>query len=224
MPTVDLPGSRSMRIDSACSARHRSSASPVILLYLTPASGLNSNVVTTGPGMNLHDRAFDRELAALFLEQPRALHQLALVDLPLGLRRIEQRHRRQREAAHPALDRRARRRRRSRRAAATASRRARARGARRGDGGRLGGLTAAGRQVAPRSRARPRPPRRGRFALLPRGARRRNGRCAASAGRGRRRCFFVCLAITSRRSASRRRSSRHARNDAKPRLDRPMPP
>ena len=50
MPTVDLPGIRSMSTDSACIARLRSSASPVTLLYLTPASGLNSNVVTTGPG------------------------------------------------------------------------------------------------------------------------------------------------------------------------------
>ena len=50
MPTVDLPGMRSMRTDSACIARHRSSARPVTLLYFTPASGLNSNVVTTGPG------------------------------------------------------------------------------------------------------------------------------------------------------------------------------
>ena len=37
--------------------------------------------------MDLHDAAFDRELAALLLEQPRAVHQLALVDLALGLRR-----------------------------------------------------------------------------------------------------------------------------------------
>src|SRR5881409_3613677 len=50
MPTVDLPGMRSMRTDSACMARQRSSASPVTLEYLTPASGLNSYVVTTGPG------------------------------------------------------------------------------------------------------------------------------------------------------------------------------
>ncbi len=42
MPTVDFPGMRSIRTDSACIARQRSSASPVILLYLTPASGLNS--------------------------------------------------------------------------------------------------------------------------------------------------------------------------------------
>src|SRR5205823_4362545 len=32
-----------------------------------------------GAWMDLHDRAFDRELAALLFEQPRALHQLALV-------------------------------------------------------------------------------------------------------------------------------------------------
>ena len=42
IPTVDLPGMRSMSTDSACMARQRSSASPVILLYFTPASGLNS--------------------------------------------------------------------------------------------------------------------------------------------------------------------------------------
>ena len=41
---------RSMSTDSACIARQRSSARLVILLYFTPASGLNSNVVTTGPG------------------------------------------------------------------------------------------------------------------------------------------------------------------------------
>ncbi len=39
-----------MRTDSALSARLRSSVMPVILEYLTPASGLNSKVVTTGPG------------------------------------------------------------------------------------------------------------------------------------------------------------------------------
>ena len=55
------------------------------------------------PGMDLDDRALDGELAALLLEQPRRFHQLALVDLALGLRRIEQRRRRQRVAAQPAL-------------------------------------------------------------------------------------------------------------------------
>ena len=38
-------------MDSARRARHRSSASPVMRLYLIPASGLNSKVVTTGPGL-----------------------------------------------------------------------------------------------------------------------------------------------------------------------------
>ena len=51
MPTVGFPGMRSMMIDSACSPRQRSSVSPVMRLYLMPASGLNSNVVTTGPGL-----------------------------------------------------------------------------------------------------------------------------------------------------------------------------
>ncbi len=51
---------RSIRIDSACSARQRSSASPVMRLYLMPASGLNSNVVTTGPGIDLRDAAAPR--------------------------------------------------------------------------------------------------------------------------------------------------------------------
>jgi hypothetical protein len=49
--------------------------------------------------VNLRDLALHRELAALVLELPRGLHQLALVDLPLDLRRIQQRRRRQREGA-----------------------------------------------------------------------------------------------------------------------------
>ena len=42
---------RSIRMLSAFSARQRSSVSPVRRVYLIPASGLNSNVVTTGPGL-----------------------------------------------------------------------------------------------------------------------------------------------------------------------------
>ncbi len=49
--------------------------------------------------VNLCDRAFDGELAALLLEQARAFHQLAFVDLALGFRRVEQRQRRNRECA-----------------------------------------------------------------------------------------------------------------------------
>ena len=42
---------RSIRMLSALSARHRSSVRLVMRLYLMPASGLNSKVVTTGPGL-----------------------------------------------------------------------------------------------------------------------------------------------------------------------------
>ena len=51
MPTVLLPGMRSTRMLSARSARQRSSVRPMMRLYLMPASGLNSKVVTTGPGL-----------------------------------------------------------------------------------------------------------------------------------------------------------------------------
>ena len=51
IPTVGLPGIRSIKIDSACRPRHKSSVSVVMREYFTPASGLNSNVVTTGPGL-----------------------------------------------------------------------------------------------------------------------------------------------------------------------------
>ena len=57
-------------------------------------------------GMDLDHRSFDRELAALFFQETRAVHQFALVDLALGLRRIEQRERRQRIVALPAFGRR----------------------------------------------------------------------------------------------------------------------
>ena len=42
MPTVDLPGMRSISTDSAFIASDRSSERPVILLYFTPASGFSS--------------------------------------------------------------------------------------------------------------------------------------------------------------------------------------
>ena len=62
-----------------------------------------------GTGMDLHDAALDGELAALLLEEPGAVHELALVDLALGLRRVEKRERRQRVVALAALGRRLRR-------------------------------------------------------------------------------------------------------------------
>src|SRR5437867_3833763 len=49
MPTLERPGSRSMRIDSADSESARSSESPMTWLTLIPAAGRNSYVVTTGP-------------------------------------------------------------------------------------------------------------------------------------------------------------------------------
>ena len=74
IPTVGLPGMRSMRIDSACRPRHRSSLSVVMRLYLMPASGLNSKVVTTGPGLiwttepkTLNSSNFARMRAAICL-------------------------------------------------------------------------------------------------------------------------------------------------------------
>ena len=91
MPTVDLPGMRSISTDSACIARQRSSARPVILLYFTPGVRLELVGRDDGTGMDLHDRALDRELAALLFKEPRALHQLALVDLALALWRVQQR-------------------------------------------------------------------------------------------------------------------------------------
>src|SRR5579884_789047 len=72
MPTVGLPGRRSISTDSACNPRHRSSVSVVIRLYFTPASGLYSNVVTTGPGFictteprTLNSSSFDLIRAAM---------------------------------------------------------------------------------------------------------------------------------------------------------------
>ena len=57
-------------------------------------------------GMNLDDGAFDGELAALFLEQPRAVHQLALVDLLLAASARRAARGRQRERALLPFDRR----------------------------------------------------------------------------------------------------------------------
>src|SRR5206468_37996 len=55
---------------------------------------------------DLHNAALDRELATLLLEQPRAVHQLALVDLAFGLGGVEQRGGRQRVVALASLGRR----------------------------------------------------------------------------------------------------------------------
>ena len=56
--------------------------------------------------MNLDHRSLDGELAAFLFQQPRAVHQFAFVDLPLGLRRVEEGQRRQRVIALAAFRRR----------------------------------------------------------------------------------------------------------------------
>ena len=49
-------------------------------LYLMPASGLNSNVVTTGPGIDLRDLSVDVELRVLFLKHLGSNLELFFVD------------------------------------------------------------------------------------------------------------------------------------------------
>ena len=99
MPTVDLPAMRSIRMLSARSARQRSSLRPVTRLYLMPASGLNSKVVTTGPGLICDDRAAHVELAALFAQHLRQVLQLSFVDGAVFVGAMQQRRRRQLVAA-----------------------------------------------------------------------------------------------------------------------------
>jgi len=66
-------------------ARHRSSARPVIFEYFTPGIGLELERRDHRAGVNLGDAALDGELAAFLLEQPGAVHELAFIDLALGL-------------------------------------------------------------------------------------------------------------------------------------------
>ena len=108
MPTVDLPGMRSMRTDSACMRQAEIVGEPGDLAVLHAGVGLELEGGDDRARDESGRPALDGELAALVLEQPRAIHQLAFVDLALGLGRVEQRERRQRVAAHAALDRRAR--------------------------------------------------------------------------------------------------------------------
>jgi hypothetical protein len=76
-----------------------------VTLELTPASGLNSKVVTTGPDES-DDGTFHGEFAALILQEACAVHQFALVDLAFGLGRIEGRRRRHSRpcGVRPALE------------------------------------------------------------------------------------------------------------------------
>ena len=161
--------------------------------------------------MDLDDRALDRELAALLLEQPRAIHQLALVDLPLGSRASSSASGgsvyspfRRSAGARSARDRRA--------AAAAPTvpvRRLRAADLAAGTPGR---------------------PRSSRLVVAFARSASRGSSIAAAGFRaalgslisGRFAPFFVCFAMTSCRCCSRRRSSRHSRN-ALPRRA-PWPP
>ena len=82
-----------MSTDSARIASERSSARLGDLAVLDAGVRLELERGDDRAGVNLDDGPRDRELAALLLEQPRRLHQLAFVDLPLGARGIEQRRR-----------------------------------------------------------------------------------------------------------------------------------
>ena len=62
-------------------------------LYLMPASGLNSKVVTTGPGIDLRDVAADVEFHALLFDGVGAFLQFVLVHLLAALGVGEQRGR-----------------------------------------------------------------------------------------------------------------------------------
>ena len=67
------------------------------LAVLHAGFGLELECRDDGAGMNLRDLSFDGELAAFLLELPRGVHQLALVNLLLGLRGVEERQRGQRK-------------------------------------------------------------------------------------------------------------------------------
>ncbi len=90
MPTVLLPAMRSIRMDSAAIARHRSSARPVMRATFTPASGLNSKVVTTGPGLICSHLAIDAEFGALFHQHASLFAQSVLADDSLLVTAVEQ--------------------------------------------------------------------------------------------------------------------------------------
>ncbi len=90
MPTVDLPAMRSTRMLSAFSARQRSSVRLVMRLYLMPASGLNSKVVTTGPGIDLRDLTVHVELGVFLGEYLRQKLEFVGIDGLLLVRTMQQ--------------------------------------------------------------------------------------------------------------------------------------
>ncbi len=191
-----------MSTDSACMARHRSSARPVTFEYFTPASGLNSNVVTTGPGWicttdpaTANSRHFSSSSRASSMSSRSSILRSALGASSSASG----------GSAYSPL---------RRSAGALAS------GFGSGSGRRgVGIVTWGGADGRP-------PPNAGvrtgastsSLCSRLRGGRGASGAAGAAAAgpliSGGGEPFFVCLAMTSRRCFSRRRSSRHSRNEA----------
>ncbi len=192
-----------MSTDSACMARQRSSARPVIFEYFTPASGLNSNVVTTGPGWicttdpaTANSRHFSSSSRASSMSS-----RSSILRSVLGASSSASGG-----SAYSPL---------RRSAGALAC----------GFGSESGRKDAgivtwggAGADVRSRMPACVAVLRRPRSARRFRGGRDASGKGEAPAAgcliSGAGEPFFVCLAMTSRRCFSRRRSSRHSRNEA----------
>ena len=156
-----------------------------------------------GTRMDLHDAALDREFATLFFQQPGAVHQLAFVDLAHGLGGVQKGERRQRILAFTTLGRRL--------AAGSGSESGS------GGGGTLtfGGLGGAKDLAVPNA---------GADAAEFSTASSSSSFWATSrffGASGTTVPFFVCLAITSRRCFSRRRSSRHSLNELSARAEPP---
>ena len=99
MPTVDLPGDA---IDEDRLGLHGQAeviGEPGDLAVLHAGVGLELVGRDDRAGVDLHHVPLDRELAALLLELPGAVHELPLVDFLLRLGRVEQRERRLRVGA-----------------------------------------------------------------------------------------------------------------------------
>ena len=90
MPTVGLPGMRSIRIDSACKPRHRSSVSVVMRVVLHAGFGLELEGGDHGSGIDLHHRAAHVELLELGLDAGGGFLQLLAVEGAAGGRLAQQ--------------------------------------------------------------------------------------------------------------------------------------
>ena len=96
MPSVERPGMRSMRTDSAFSASARSSCRLTIWLTLTPGRRLELEDRDHRPGADPLDRALDAELGAAAADRLAQAHQLGLVDGAPAVAHLEEVDRRQR--------------------------------------------------------------------------------------------------------------------------------